>query len=85
MLDLATALQAAVKGVLTPGAPMVEVNAALGSLFACFVTSESAGDGLFDGILIEPWLKDGAVAPPSDPCRTPTYRPCRRASGSAGP
>jgi DNA invertase Pin-like site-specific DNA recombinase len=67
MLDFANALQAAVKGLLTPGAPLVEVNAALRALFSCFVISESPGDGLFDGILIQPWLKVGAIAPPSDP------------------
>jgi hypothetical protein len=31
------------------------------------LTSERPGDGLFGGILIEPWLRVGVVAPPAIP------------------
>jgi hypothetical protein len=67
MLDFANALQEAIRGRVDKTGTMGEVNRALRELFTCFVIRESPGAGLFDGIYIEPWLRPGAVAPPSDP------------------
>ena len=57
----ANSLQVAVKGVVAPDAPLVEVNQALRSLFSGFRMSDNPGDGLCDGIYIEPWLLADAV------------------------
>jgi hypothetical protein len=61
MLDFANALQAAVRGAVLPGAPLVEVNAALRSLFSEFRIREEPGDGPYNGVFIEPWLLADAV------------------------
>jgi hypothetical protein len=67
MLDFASALQDAIRGHVDQAGTTAEVNQALREMFACFTIRESDGDGLFDGILIQPWLLPGVLAPPSDP------------------
>jgi site-specific DNA recombinase len=61
MLDFAMALQAAVRGAVAPNVPLVEVNAALRSLFSEFRIRDDPGHGPFHGIFIEPWLLADAV------------------------
>lgn len=67
MLDFANDLQAAIRGRLDQsGGTMGEVNQALRELFVSFEVRETPGNGLFDGILIQPWLRVDVIAPSSD-------------------
>ena len=78
MLDFGTALQEAIRGRVDPAGSMAEVNEALRELFACFLVKEEPAtcwnpSNPFEPhpdrteIVIQPWLRAGAVAPPSDP------------------
>lgn len=67
LLDFANALQEAIRGRLDQTGTMAEVNQALREMFECFLISETPGTGLFDGILVQPWLRAGVIAPPNDP------------------
>jgi DNA invertase Pin-like site-specific DNA recombinase len=68
MLDFASALQDAIRGRVDQAGTMGEVNQALREMFACFTIHRSGeGHGPFEGILIQPWLLPGVLAPPSDP------------------
>lgn len=58
MLDFANALQTAIKGRVDPTGTMAEVNQALHELFDHFTISGEPGDGPFQGIFIQPWLRD---------------------------
>lgn len=66
ILDLANALQDAIHGHLAAADTMAEVNQSLREMFSSFVVKRVDGFGPFDGILIEPFLRPGQIAPPTD-------------------
>ena len=67
MLDFANALQTAISGRVDARGTMADVNQALRELFTCFKVHEVPGVDRFTGILIQPLLRLGVIAPPSDP------------------
>jgi hypothetical protein len=78
MLDFPNALQEAIKGRVDPTDSMAQVNEALREVFARFLVREEPAIGWDSAnpftphperkqIVIQPWLKLGVIAPPSDP------------------